>query len=698
VKQPAHPEALLRQALSLHQSGRVEKAVPIYRQLLARFPGHAHLLFLLGSAETQRGNAAAGLRLLDQCAAAEPLNADAWNNRGLALQNLKRIDEALQSFDRAGELQPGSPEAFINKGLLLRELGHFPQALESFERALQIDPGNPEQHNNRGNVLLDLGRAAEALAGFDRAIELAADYPEAHANRGSALQELGRMAEALASFDRAIALDPNLAEAHNLRGDFLLKARREPEARASFERAYRLNPSLDFLYPRLLYSRLRTCDWDNIDAQLARLQAKIARDEQSCMPFDALGLTGSPSIQRKAAQAYAARKFPPRPEPGPIPMRQRGPKIRLGYYSADFRDHATTRLMAELFELHDRTRFELVGFDFGPASDDAMRRRVQASFDRFIDVRRMSDREVAGLSRDLQIDIAVDLKGYTEDCRPGIFAGRAAPVQANYLGYPGTMGAAYFDYIIADRVLIPEGSESFYSEKVVFLPDSYQVNDRRRTVAERSFGREELGLPPEGFVFCCFNNNYKITPPTFDAWMRILKRVEPSVLWLIEDSPTAAANLRKEAGRRGVRAERLVFAQRMGLPEHLARHRSADLFLDTLPYNAHTTASDALWAGLPVLTCAGEAFASRVAASLLSAVGLPELITHGLAEYEALAVELAINPPRLAQLRNKLLASRPTAPLFDTPRFARHLEAAYAEMHERWLAGRPPDHIHPSLK
>jgi predicted O-linked N-acetylglucosamine transferase (SPINDLY family) len=693
VKHQAHPDALLQQALSLHQSGRVEKAIPIYRQLMARFPGHARLLFLLGSAETQRGNAAEGLRLLEQSIDADPFNADAYNNRGLALQNLKRLDEALDSFDRSIALKPRSAEAFINKGLALREQGRFPEALASFEHALDIDPGNPEQHNNRGNVLLDLGRAEGALASFDRAIELVPNYPEAFANRGSALQELGRIAEALASFDRAIALDANLAEAHNLRGDLLLKARREPEARASFERAYRLKPDLEFVYPRLLYSRLRTCDWNDIESQLAKLHARIARGEQLCIPFDALGLTGSPAIQRKAAQTYAARKFPPRVELGTIPVRQAGKKIRLGYYSADYRDHATSRLMAELFELHDRTVFELIGFDFGPESGDEMHRRVQAAFDRFVDVRRMSDREVARLSRELQIDIAVDLKGFTEDCRPGIFAERAAPVQVNYLGYPGTMGADYFDYIIADRVLIPAASQSHYSERIVFLPDSYQVNDRTRSIADRSFGREELGLPPAGFVFCCFNNNYKITPPTFDAWMRILKRVEASVLWLIEDSPTAAENLRKEAGKRGVRAERLVFARRMGLPEHLARHRSADLFLDTLPYNAHTTASDALWAGLPVLTCAGEAFASRVAASLLSAVGLPGLITNELTEYEALAVELATNSPRLAQIRQKLLANRQTAPLFDTPRFAKHIEAAYSEMHERCLAGLPPDHI-----
>jgi len=693
MAQPSDPNVLLRRAQSFHQSGKLDKAIAIYRQLAERFPGNARLLFLLGSAESQNGNGGEAVRLLEQCLLIDPLDADAYNNLGLALETLGRHDEAMQSYDRAIALHPGRPEAYINKGLALHKRGFLEAALESFERALARDPGNAEQHNNRGNVLLDLRRSDEALASFDRAIAIAPGYAEAFANRGSALQALGRLTEALASLDRAIALDPMLAEAHNLRGDLLLAARREVEARESFQRAYSLNPRLDFVYPRLLYSKLRTCDWTNLEAQLSKLEARILRGEQLCTPFDSLGLTGSLAVQRKAAQSYAAARFPASSVLGPIPPRRGSGRIRLGYYSSEFRDHATTRLMAELFELHDRSRFELVEIDFGPAADDAMRRRVAACFDRFVDARGIGDRDVARLSRDMEIDIAVDLKGFTEDARPGIFAERAAPVQVSYLGFPGTMGAGYIDYIVADEVVIPAASRAMYSEKVVSLPDSYQVNDRKRSIAERRFTREELGLPADGFVFCCFNNNYKITPSTFDAWMRILRRVDGSVLWLIEDSPVAAGNLRKEAGQRGVSANRLVFARRMTLPDHLARHRSADLFLDTLPYNAHTTASDALWTGLPVLTCAGEAFASRVAASLLFAVGLPELVTNTPAEFEALAIALATDRARLDEVRARLQASRPTAPLFDTPRFARHIEAAYAAMHERHVAGLPPDHI-----
>jgi predicted O-linked N-acetylglucosamine transferase (SPINDLY family) len=349
--------------------------------------------------------------------------------------------------------------------------------------------------------------------------------------------------------------------------------------------------------------------------------------------------------------------------------------------------------MAELFELHDRSQFEIVGFSFGPTANDEIRQRLEKSFDQFIEVGSKSDVEVAKLSRDFNIDIAVDLKGFTKDGRTGIFAHRAAPIQVNYLGYPGTLGTDYIDYIIADKTLIPPQSQQFYSEKVVYLPNSYQVNDRKRIISERQFTRQELGLPENSFVFCCFNNNYKILPATFDGWMRILKSVDGSVLWLFKDNPWAVENLKKEAQKRGIDGQRLVFAEHMPLSEHLARHRQADLFLDTLPYNAHTTTSDALWAGLPVLTQMGGSFASRVAASLLNAIGLPELITSAQEEYEALAIELAMNPKKLSDIKYKLEINRFTAPLFDTPLFTKNIEAAYIKMMERYYADLEPDHI-----
>jgi len=404
-------------------------------------------------------------------------------------------------------------------------------------------------------------------------------------------------------------------------------------------------------------------------------------------------LVDSPSQQRRVAELAVEADYPAKPDLGPIPRRARQGKIRIGYYSTDFHNHATAYLMAGLIELHDHEKFELIGLSFGPDRQDEMRQRLVAGFDRFIDVRSQTDSAVAQLSRDLEIDIAVDLKGHTLEARPGIFSYRAAPLQVNYLGYPGTMGTNYYDYILADGTVIPSGSEGEYLEKVVNLPHSYQVNDASRRIADKVFPREELDLPLTGFVFCCFNNNYKITPDVFSLWMRILRRVDKAVLWLLGDNPEVEVNLRREAQRCDVDPDRLVFAKRLPLAEHLARHRVADLFLDTLPYNAHTTASDALWAGLPTLTQTGQSFPSRVAASLLNAIGLPELITHTSEEYEALAVELATNPDQLAAIKKKLAKNRLATPLFDTPGFVRHIEAAYRAIYERYQADLPPDHI-----
>ncbi len=369
-------------------------------------------------------------------------------------------------------------------------------------------------------------------------------------------------------------------------------------------------------------------------------------------------------------------------------------KIRLGYFSADYHDHATMHLMAGLFERHDRSKFETIAFSFGPDRSDEMRIRAVRAFDEFIDVRDLSDAQVALMARTLEIDIAIDLKGFTQDNRAGIFASRAAPIQVNYLGYPGTMGADYMDYIVADDILVPTNGKRHYSEKIVFVPNSYQANDRKRFSPDAIVDRTTLQLPPTGFVFCCFNNNYKITPAIFDCWMRILKQCAGSVLWILADNAKAASNLKMEAAARGVNEERLIFAPRLPLNDHLTRLRSADLFLDTLPYNAHTTASEALWAGLPVLTCAGDAFASRVAASVLNAAGLPELVTTSLKAYETLAIALANRPEKLTSIRQKLAARRLASPLFDTKLFTKHIEAAYTAMYERHRSGIAPADIH----
>jgi predicted O-linked N-acetylglucosamine transferase (SPINDLY family) len=406
-----------------------------------------------------------------------------------------------------------------------------------------------------------------------------------------------------------------------------------------------------------------------------------------------VGLADSPSTHRSCSEMYIKEKFPLNSVLGAIPKSITKNKIRLGYYSADFRTHAVAILIAELIEIHNKEQFELIAFSLGPDVKDEMQNRISKAFDQFIDVHNESDQAVAKLSRQLGIDIAIDLGGLTADCRTGIFSFRAAPIQVNYLGYPGTLGADYIDYIIGDKTLIPSKSQEFYAEKVIYLPNSYQVNDRKRFISDKQFSRAELGLPKDVFVFCCFNNNYKILPETFDGWMRILTAIEGSVLWLFQDNDWVTNNLKKEAQKRGVSESRLVFAKRLPLDEHLARHRQADLFLDTFPCNAHTTASDALWAGLPVLTMMGESFASRVAASLLTAIGLPELITNSQKDYEALAIELASNPAKLKAIKAKIETNRLTTPLFDTPRFTKHLEDAYTKIYKRYHADLTPDHI-----
>ena len=622
--------------------------------------------------------------------------AEAHHNRGNTLKELKRLEDALDSYDRALKIRPDYVEAWNNRGNALKELRRPSEALGSYDRALNIKPDAAAVHYNRGVALLELGQPEEALNSFDRALKIRPEYAEAHHNRGRALKELGRLDEALDSYDRALKIRPEYAEAACNRGNALHELKRLDEALESYDRASRIAPDLAFLHGALLHTKMKLCDWSDLDVRVPRLLAGIENGEDTAEPFPVIGLTDSSALLRKAAEIWVRDKYPANPALPHVTKRERHARPRVGYFSADLRNHVMASLITELFELHDKARFEFFAFSFGPDHNDQMRQRISAAFEHFVDVRRVSDRDVALQSRKLEIDIAVDLNGFTQNSRPGIFALRAAPLQVNYLGYPGTMGAEYIDYLIADGTLIPAARQQDYSEKIAYLPDSYQVNDRKRAIADQAFSREDWGLPRAGFVFCCFNNNYKITPGTFDGWMRILQQVDDSVLWLLEDNTTAARNLRKEASARGVRAERLIFAGRMPPPEHLARHRLADLFLDTLPYNAHTTASDALWAGLPVLTCMGEAFASRVAASLLKAIALPELITTTTAQYETLAVSLAASPQRLQDIRDRLERNRLTTPLFDTPRFTKHIEDAFLQMYERYQAGLPPDHIHVS--
>lgn len=653
------------------------------------FQAHANLGICLQA----QGCVQAAISSFNRSLALKPDYAEAYFGRGNSLHALGDLSAALTSYDHAIAHQPHYPEAYCNRGLVFKDLRRFEESVESFSKAIKQQPEFTQAYGNRGNVLRELHQLDAAMADYNRAIAIDPAFADSYANRASVFNQLGYLNDALANCRRAIALKPDFPEAHCNEGEVLIKLGRPEEAIQSLQEALRLRPAFHYLFGGLLHMRMKLCEWSQFGASKDQVLTRLKNDEQTTGAFPVLSLTDDLALQRQAAQIWMRDKCPANPGLGALPVRMPGTKIRIGYFSADFHNHATMYLMAQVFERHDRNRFELVAFSFGPDKQDAMRARAIAVFDQFLDVRTRSDEAVAALSRELGIDIAVDLKGYTEYERTGIFACRAAPIQVNYLGYPGTMGAPFIDYLIADPVLIPAQARVHYTEKIAYLPHSYQPNDTHRIIADRVFTREELGLPEKGFVFCCFNSSYKITPQVFDVWVRILQQVPGSVLWLFKEHAATELNLRREAVQRGLDPARLVFAPRMELAEHLARHRQADLFLDTLPYNAHTTASDALWTGLPVLTCMGQSMASRVAASLLHALGLPELVTQTEQDYEALAVSLAQTPDKLRTLCTKLQENRLTAPLFDTDMFTHDIERLYTRMHTRHLQGLPCEHL-----
>lgn len=623
-------------------------------------------------------------------------NARFERAKGLFMAGLERAAreewpgaEAL--FREALELMPDRISVLVNLAAVLLKQRKFDEAEPLVERARALEPEGADVLLNLAALRLGRQHYEEALEVSVRLVERDPGLVEAWMNKGRAEYALSRDEAAYASFLRAGELDPGSFDAWLWLGTMQMRRRQHVEALAAYERAEALKPGRDYVVGQALFIRQQLCDWRVLDASLERVVEGLRRGHKPIHPFPLLSLIDDPALHRRCAELHATehaavhRPLPPRAPDGR--------KLRVGYFSADFRDHAVSQLMAEVFERHDRTEFEWFGFAFGPPSDDAMRRRVSAAFDRFIDVRALDDEAVVRLARELEIDVAVDLTGYTQDGRPGLFVRRCAPVQIVYLGYPGTTGLPGMDYIAADPVVVPEEAFPHYSEKVIHLPGCYLPNDGGRRPGPRRFTRAGAGLPERGFVFCCFNNSYKIRPADFAAWMRILKAVDGAVLWLSDAPPAAVDNLRREAAGHGVDPGRLVFAPRMPeLGDHLARLRLADLFLDTSPYNAHTTAIDALLANVPLLTCPGRSFASRVAASLLNDLGLHEWVVPDWEAYERTAVTLARDPAAHAALRERLARAQGAA-LFDGRRVARGLEAAYRAAHRRHVAGLPPDHL-----
>ncbi len=610
--------------------------------------------------------------------AQDPQDIESQRLLGASLLFQDRFQEALAPLLLAHQRGPARGTGH-RLGYCYLALGDFGSAVQVLEREVQAYPDLVNARTALGVALVQLSRREEALPVFLEAARLDPGSAEAHTNAGNLLAELGRYDEALVYLRRAVAARPGLADLHFNLGIALQKLKRHDEAIESLQAALDIAPRMPYALGHRVWNELASCRWAALEDGVGELRRQVREQGIPAAPFTLVGAADDAQAQRRCAELHVRASLPV-PPPLWRGERYRHGRIRVAYLSADFCEHATAYLAAGLFERHDRSAFETVAVSYGPDDGSPMRARLARAFDRFLDVRSFDDAHVARLLREMEIDIAVDLKGHTTDARFGILAHRPAPVQVAWLGYPGTCGAGFIDYVLADRFVLPEAEQRHWTEKVVYLPECYQVNDATRAISERVPSRAAAGLPEAGFVFCCFNNSYKVRSPLFEAWMRLLGEVPGSVLWLLEDNAAARRNLEREAHARGVEPSRLVFGPRLAHAEHLARHRLADLFLDTLPFNAHTGASDALWAGLPLLTCAGSTFAGRVAGSLLHAVGLPELVTQSLSDYEALALRLARDPRRLAELRERLAAARGTAPLFDTDRFRQHLEAAYREM------------------
>jgi predicted O-linked N-acetylglucosamine transferase (SPINDLY family) len=679
---------------ALAELGRLEEALRSHNGAVLLAPNDPRALFNRALTFWKKDEHLSALRDYDEGLKRDPNHPNGWLGRGNVLASLKRYDEAFAAYDKALALKPDLANAWLGRGNVLYFLKRYDEAFAAYDKALALNPDLANAWLGRGNVLYSLKRYDEASAAYDKALAVKSDLADAWLGRGNVLCSVKRYDEASAAYDKALALKPDTANAWLGRANVLNSVKRYDQAYAAYDKALALDPELDSVEAARLHAKMHLCNWSNLEPERDHLTNAVRNEKGNTEPFAFLGLSGSPEDQHKCAVLWNSKRYPASNKPIWNGEVYKHNKIRIGYVSADFYEHATAYLMAGTFESHDKAKFDVTAISIGPDDNSDMRQRLRKSFDRFIDCRNVPDAEIANEIKKAEIDILIDLNGLTEGARTDIFACRPAPIQVDYLGYPGTTGSKYIDYVIGDQTVLPPSIDAFFSEKLVRLPYSYQANDAKRIISDRVPTRTECGLPEASFVFCCFNNNYKILPDTFDCWMRILKQREEGVLWLIEDNPTAASNLRNEAAKRGVKPDRLVFAKRMPLSEHLARHRVADLFLDTLPYNAHTTASDALWAGLPVLTQMGETFAGRVAASLLNAIGLPELITQTNEQYEALAVDLASQPETLSAIKARLAQNRLTTPLFKTELFTRNIESAYEAMYDRYQKGLSPDHIY----
>ena len=670
-----------------------DDAIKSHQTALLFNPGYYESLNNIGIAFFKQELMDKAIKYFKKAIAIKPDFEETYNNIGSAFYQDQQFEEAIKHYEKAIDLNPNYYQAYNNLGNLYNNLSNLDQAIKCYENALDVNSNFPEAHNNLGNVFKELGRKKDALKSYKEAIKTNPEFSEAFNNLGTLYNDLKQSNNALESFQKAIEINPNFSEVYHNIGKLYYDLEQFDSALESFERALTIKNDLEYVLGSILNAKMTSCNWIDLISLQNNILNKVNNKEKVVDPFSIFGLIDDPALQKKASEIRAKNAFPKNNLLPQIDLYPRHKKIRIGYCSADFREHPVAYLTAELYELHDRDHYEIHAFSYGPDTKDEMNLRIKAGVDHFHDVKSMSHEEVALLARSLEIDIAIDLGGFTSGARIDIFAMLAAPIQLGYLGFLGTMGAEYYDYLIADPVMIPKKNQKHFVEKIVYLPN-FQVTDSTELPPDIHLTRHDVGLPAEGFVFCCFNNTWKITPNTFDSWARILKQVEGSVLIVYADNSSAETNLIKEMILRKVDSSRLIFGDRLKRDKYLARYRVADLFLDTQPCNAGTTAVDALRMELPVLTMRGDSFVSREAASILTSMNLPELITNTPEEYESLAIELATNPDKLKVIKEKLKNNLSTAPLYNTKLFTKNLESAYTQMYERYQKGLEPDHIY----
>lgn len=673
--------------VAAYRAGRMDEAATLGQALSKAHPKVHGVHNLLGAALLELGNEMGAEGAFRRAIAADPVHPASYNNLAIALRRQGKLAEAEEIYRAVIARAPHYADAPYNLANMLEGLGRDAEAEDWLRAAIAAAPGYVDAHYNLGNLLAKQGRREEAIASFAQTAHLRPGHSDAHNNRGAQYLALDRVDEALDAYAAALAADPANGKALVNRGKALVLKGALPDAIASFRAAVAVDPLDKAARLQALFEEAHLCDWRNRD----EYELTDGPEAAAVQPFASLPFRDSAAHQYRRSLACAAQMFAAAPASWPEPAPAADGRIRIGYFSADFHDHATMHLMAGFFRHHDRARFDVRLYSYGPRRDgDTARRALLAHADAFTDIRDLRDDEAVALARRDGLHIAVDLKGYTLGTRTRLFGHRLAPVQVGWMGYPGTAGHPCIDYFLGDPVTLPAGAEVFFSESIVRLAHSYQVNDDARAIVPDARTRADWGLPETGFVFASFNQAYKVSPREWAVWMDLLARVEGSVLWQLSIHPQAEANLRREAQARGIDPARLVFAPALPHAEHLGRLVHADLFLDTFAVNAHTTASDALWAGLPLLTLAGDQFAARVAASLLHAVGLPELVTTSEADYAALALALATDAPRLAGLRARLAANRTTHPLFDTAATTARVERAFEAMHRRRLDGLAP--------